>query len=166
MQDIVEDQIAGSADRDHGDLLADEVFGRLDGRIVLDHEQRLPLRSAVCLAQRPQGEASIGGKKERCPGYAARIEIAADDARDRVRAHHSWRYVETFSLEESLLQGQVDHAVIRDGKDAESDIGFFNFASLCGRRLSARHEAKRNEDARHQTCIEASTATPWPMSPQ
>ena len=52
VQDIVEDQIAGSADGDDRDLLADEVFGRLDRRIVLDHEQRLPLGAAVGLAQR------------------------------------------------------------------------------------------------------------------
>ena len=76
------------------------------------------------------------------------------------------QYLHQCGLEESLLQGQVDHAVIRDGKDAESDIWFLNFTRLRGRLLSARHEAKRNDDARHQTRVEARTATPWPISPQ
>src|SRR5262249_29639343 len=126
---------------------------------------RLSLRSAIRLAERPQGNASISGKKERCPRYAAGVEIAPDNAGNWVRAHHPWRHIETFGLEEALLQGQVDDAVIRNREDAESDVWFFNFPSLSGGRLRACQGAEQNDKACDQTGVETRTAPLCSISP-
>jgi len=158
VQDIVEDQIAGSADRDDGDLLADEVLGSLDGRIVLDHEQRLSRGSPIRLAEGQQGNAAIGGEKERCPRYAAGVEIAPNDASDWIRAHHPRRHVETFGLEEALLQGQVDDAIVRNREDAKSDVWLFNPPSLSGGRLRVCEDGEGNEEACQKTSLETRTA--------
>ena len=121
------------------------IFLPTRSSVVLIGESFLTMNSACPFDPRSaslsgrKGNAAVGGKKERCPGYAAGVEIAADDAGDRVRAHNAWRYVEAFGLEKPLLQGQVDDAVIRDRKDAEGDVGLFDLAGLCSRVLRARH---------------------------
>jgi len=158
VQDIVEDQIAGSADRDDGDLLADEVLGLLDGRIVLDHEQRLSRGSPIRLAEGQQGNAAIGGEKECCPRYAAGVEIAPNNPSDWIRAHHPRRHVETFGLEEALLQRQVDDAIVRNREDAKSDVWLFNLPSLSGGRLRVCEDREGNEEACQQTSLETRTA--------
>ena len=96
------------------------IFLPTRSSIVLMGESFLTMNSAWPFDPRSASlsgskrDASVRRKQECGPGYAAGVEIAADDARDRVRAHDSWRYVESFGLEETLLQGQVDDAVVRD----------------------------------------------------
>src|SRR5262249_13687261 len=67
-----------------------------------------------------------------------------DDARDRVRTHESWRYVQSFFLEEALLNREIDDPVIGDREYAKGDVGLFDLALRTSRRRAGEKQQRRH----------------------